>query len=226
MVAIRLVVNRPYSSVETRRRANGLGLLLVLDLTGTLVFGIEGAAAAVAARLDLLGIMVLAFATALTGGVIRDLLIGAVPPLAISDWRYPTTAFVGGALVFLLYRFVEAVPNPIVVGLDAAGLALFCVAGAVKALDYRIHPFLAILLGTVTAVGGGTVRDVLLARVPVVLRADIYATAAFAGAAVVVVGRRLGLPPLVAAILGAVTCFTVRVLSVWQHWSLPRALGV
>ena len=153
-------------------------LLLVIDLIGTFVFAVEGASAAIQGNLDVLGLMVLAFATALGGGIIRDVLIGAVPPNSIKDWRYPAIAFAGGAVVFFQSSFVNQVPASLIVALDAAGLALFAVAGAAKALDYGIHPFLAMLMGGVTGVGGGTIRDVLLARIPSVLRSDVYAAAA------------------------------------------------
>lgn len=178
--------------------------------------------AAIAGNLDLLGLMVLSFSTALAGGVIRDLLIGAVPPNSIRNWRYPATAFVAAGCVFFLHQLVGKIPMEVITDLDAAGLALFAVAGTQKALDYRIHPFMAVLMGTITGVGGGTVRDILLAQVPNVLKADVYATAAMAGAAVMIVGRKLGLSQAAAAILGGVVCFGLRVVSVWLHWNLPR----
>ncbi len=118
-------------------------LLFAVDLAGTLLFGIEGATAAIAGHLDFLGLMVLAFATALAGGIIRDLLIGAVPPNSLRDWRYSAMAFTGAAIVFFLHRFVQGIPSAVIVVLDAAGLALFAVAGTEKALLYKMHPFLA-----------------------------------------------------------------------------------
>jgi uncharacterized membrane protein YeiH len=196
-------------------------LLLSVDFAGTLVFAVEGALAASKGHLDLLGAMVLAFATALGGGIIRDMLIGANPPNSIRDWRYGVIAFLGAALVFLFSGPVQHIPRMLMLTLDAAGLSLFCVAGAEKALDYGIHPFIAILMGGITGVGGGTVRDVLLAQVPTVLRADVYATAALAGAAVIVVGRRVRLPNSVVAALGATICFLLRMVSIWRHWNLP-----
>jgi uncharacterized membrane protein YeiH len=108
------------------------------------------------------------------------------------------------------------------IDLDAMALALFAVAGTEKALDYKLNPFIAALLGTVTAVGGGTVRDIFLAQVPRVLNVDIYATAALAGAAVVVACRKLKFPPVWSAVLGGSVCFLLRVVAVWQHWSLPK----
>jgi uncharacterized membrane protein YeiH len=202
-------------------------LLFAVDLAGTLLFGIEGATAAIAGNLDFLGLMVLAFSTALAGGIIRDLLIGAVPPSSLRDWRYAATAFAGGAIVFFMHRLfmqgiAQGVPATVIMCLDAADLGLFAVAGTEKALLHRMHSFIAILLGTITAVGGGTVRDMLLAQVPTVLRADVYATAAMAGSAVMILARRLGLSPNLAAGLGGIVCFVLRVVSVWQHWNLPR----
>ncbi len=198
--------------------------LLAVDLAATVFLGVEGALAAMDANLDLFGIMVLAFATALGGGVFRDLLIGAVPPASIRDPRYPMAAFAGGALAFLLNHWIVQAPAVLIVGLDAAGLALFAVAGAAKALDYEIKPFLAILMGTITGVGGGTIRDVFLARIPGILRADIYAVAALAGAAIMVIALRFGVPRAWAMAAGALSCFSFRVVAVNQHWSLPHKL--
>ncbi|HXN73850.1 MAG TPA: trimeric intracellular cation channel family protein [Candidatus Acidoferrales bacterium] len=200
-------------------------LLLSVDLAGTFLFAVEGALIAVPANLDLLGVMVLAFTTALVGGIIRDVLIGASPPASLRDWRYASTAFAGGAIVFFLHPYVRAIPGAVILTLDAAALALFAVAGTEKALLYKMHPFIAVLLGAVTAVGGGTVRDVLLAQIPNVLRSDIYATAALAGALVMVVATRLKVRPAFAAISGGLVCFLLRLVSVWQHWSLPKAFS-
>lgn len=195
----------------------------VADLAGTLLFAAEGAMTAIRGNLDVFGVMVLSFATAVGGGIMRDLLLGATPPAALRDWRYGAIAFTAGAATFLLYWQAHAIPTWPIIGLDAAGLALFAVAGTEKALSHNMHPFIAVLLGTITGVGGGTIRDVLLAQVPVVLRADFYATAAMAGAVVVVCGRALRWPAPLAAGLGGIVCFGLRMLAVSQHWSLPHA---
>ena len=197
-------------------------VVLAADLAGTVVFAIEGASAAIRAGLDLLGVLVLSFIVALGGGMIRDVLIGATPPSAIRDWRYPVLAFVAGLVTFLIHTQIEAVPALVLTTLDAAGLALFAVAGAEKALDFKINPFIAMLMGAITGCGGGVIRDMLLARVPVVLVTDIYASAALLGALVVVVGRRFGCPPAVAAMLGFVVCLTLRIAAVQFAWQLPR----
>jgi uncharacterized membrane protein YeiH len=185
---------------------------------------VEGATAATTGHLDLLGIMVLSFATALAGGAIRDLLIGAVPPEAFRDWRYSVVAFAAAGFVFVLHHSVQQIPSTLLMVLDAAGLGLFAVAGTEKSLAYSIHPFIAILMGTITGIGGGVVRDILLAQVPGVLRAEVYATAAFAGSAVLILRRRLKLSPTVAAVAGGVVCFALRMVSVLQHWNLPRVM--
>ena len=200
-------------------------LLTVADLAGTFLFAIEGATAAVEGDLDLLGLMVLAFATALAGGIARDLLIGAVPPQSLRDWRYPTVAFAGATIVFFMHLGLAGLPRTPLIVLDAAALALFAVAGTEKALKYKMHPFVAALLGTLTAVGGGTIRDVFLAQIPRVLRADVYATAALIGSSVMIAARKLGMSDTASAILGGVTCFAIRLISVWRHWNLPHAPG-
>lgn len=194
------------------------------DLAGTFVFAFQGALAAIAGHLDLFGDLVLAFVTALGGGVVRDLLIGQVPPAALRGWSYPCTAFAAGTLAFLLEPYTQ-VPRMLLLTLDAGGLALFAVAGTEKALEARIHPLSAVLLGTIGAVGGGTMRDVLLTQVPAILRVDVYATAALFGAVVLVLARRLGAPRMVAAVLGGLACFTLRMLAIWQHWQLPGSVA-
>ena len=138
-------------------------LFLAVDLAGTFMFAVEGALAAVDGDLDFLGLMVMAFATALAGGILRDLLIGAVPPNSLRDWRYALTAFTGAAFVFLLHPHVRRIPTEIITTLDAVALALFAVAGTEKALRCKIHPSIAVLLGSITGVGGGMVRDMMLA---------------------------------------------------------------
>jgi uncharacterized membrane protein YeiH len=153
------------------------------------------------------------------------LLIGATPPNAMRDWRYPALTFVAGALTSVFYRSTHEFAGQLMIVLDAAGLSLFAVAGVEKALMYGIQPFIAALMGTITAVGGGVIRDVLLARIPVVLQADVYATAAFAGAVAVLPARRAGMTPSAAAIVGGTICFALRVTAVSRGWQLPKAIG-
>ena len=196
-------------------------LIVAFDLIGTFVFAISGAMLGVRHRLDLFGVLVLAFAAGSAGGIARDVLMN-VTPLAIADWRYLATASVAGVLTFYRSHDVERVRNP-VQWFDAAGLALFAALGASKAVAYGLGPTAAVLLGVLTGVGGGALRDVLVARVPVVLRADFYAIAALFGAATVVAVLHLGGSEPVAMSGGAVVCFTLRALAILRGWRLPVA---
>jgi uncharacterized membrane protein YeiH len=211
-------------SVAERLRTNSDTLLIVFDLVGTLVFALEGAMRAIRGDLDFLGLLVLAFVTAVGGGIIRDLLIGATPPSAIRDWRYFAVAILGAVAVSFFYQRVEAIPDQLVITLDAAGLGLFAVAGVEKALDYKMHPLMAVVMGGITGVGGGTVRDLLLAQVPSVLRKDVYASAALAGGVVMVLLLKVKVPRAVAMLAGGSACFLLRMVAVAQHWNLPRLL--
>lgn len=199
-------------------------LLLVLDLCGTFVFALSGAVAGIARRLDLFGVLVLSFAAANFGGIIRDLLIGAVPPPGIADWRYIAVPLLAGFATFYWRAVIERLHDSVQI-FDAAGLALFAVSGAEKALRFHLGPVTAVLLGMLTGIGGGMVRDILAARIPAVLRGDIYAIAALTGAAVVVVGRQLGLPATATTIAGAILCFTIRFIAIRRSWQLPVAGG-
>ena len=200
-------------------------LLLVLDLAGTFVFALAGATAGVRRRLDVFGVGVLSFATACSGGIARDVLIGSLPPAALSDWRYVAASLVAGVLVFRWHPLVERLHSPVRL-FDAAGLALFAVTGAHKALAFGLHPAMAALLGMLTGIGGGMARDLLVAQIPVVLRSDLYAVAALAGAAVVAIGSQFGLAPAATAIGGAALCFALRMVAIHRDWQLPKSKAV
>ncbi|MFN3725478.1 MAG: trimeric intracellular cation channel family protein [Allosphingosinicella sp.] len=197
-------------------------LVLTLDLCGTFAFAISGAMAGVRQRLDMYGVLVLAFVTATFGGIGRDLLIGAVPPAALVNWLYLAVSMVAGLIAFCWCGLIEKLRNPVRM-LDAAGLAFFCVAGAEKALAFGLSPVMAALLGMLTGVGGGMIRDVLLAEIPAVLRRDLYAVAALLGAGIVVGGDLLGFPTVLTAIAGGAACFALRMVAIRRGWSLPRA---
>ncbi len=197
-------------------------LLVAFDLGGTFVFALSGAAAGVKHRLDLFGVLVLSFAAGNSGGVARDVLIGALPPAAISDWRYVAVSILAGLITFYWYRIVNRLSSPVLM-FDAAGLALFAVSGAGKALAFHAGPVTAMLLGMLTGIGGGMVRDVLVREIPTVLRTELYAVAALIGAAVMVIGRTLHFPSSVAATAGAVLCFGLRFMAIRHGWQLPLA---
>ena len=199
-----------------------MSLPYVLDLIGTFVFALSGAMAGVKNKLDIFGVLVLSFAAANTGGIIRDVLIGAVPPGAINDWHYLGVSLVAGLVTFYFTSEISNRSNLILL-FDAAGLALFAVSGAQKALLHGLNPVMATLLGMLTGIGGGMARDILLAEIPTVLRADLYAVAALAGAAIVVIANVLQLPSGPATLVGAALCFGMRVIAIKRQWQLPVA---
>ena len=197
-------------------------LLRSFDLGGTFVFALSGATAGVKHRLDLFGVLVVSFAAGNSGGIARDVLIGAVPPAAIRDWRYVGVSILAGLITFYWFRIIDRLSSPVLL-FDAAGLALFAVAGASKALAFHAGPVAATLLGMLTGIGGGMVRDVLLREIPSVLRTELYAVAALIGASVVVAGETLGLPSSVSSIAGAILCFGLRFMAMRYRWQLPIA---
>ena len=202
-------------------------LLLVLDLLGTFAFALNGAMTAIrTAHVDIVGVLTLGAITAVGGGIIRDVLLGALPPATFQDWRFLAVATAAGLLVFLFSRVLSRITRVIDV-LDAAGLSLFAVTGAGRALQFGGGPAQAILLGAITAVGGGTLRDVLTGRVPGVLSSGLYAIPALVGAAIAVIGSsgdggRLG---LVAAIIAAAVCFAIRMIGLRFDLEAPHPRG-
>jgi uncharacterized membrane protein YeiH len=198
--------------------------LVVLDLVGIFVFAISGGLVAVRKDLDVFGVLVLAGTTGLGGGFLRDVLIGATPPAALADWRYLLVPVVAGLLTFGYHPALGRMERTVNV-FDAFGLSLFCVAGALKALDHGLGPVPAALLGMVTGIGGGMVRDVLAGRVPVIFRGELYATPALAGGFVAVLGTELDLPRLAVSALGAGICLVWRLLAMWRGWQAPTASG-
>lgn len=197
-------------------------LVLVLDLAGTFVFALSGAMAAIRHRLDIFGILVVSFAAATCGGIGRDLLIGDVPPAAIGDWRYGAVSVLAGLVVFYWMPTTKRLGSPLLI-FDGAGLAFFAVSGSLKACEWGAPPVAAVLLGALTGIGGGMARDILVSEIPTVLRADLYAIAALAGAGVVVSGTLLNLPFGLATGAGLILCFGLRFVAIRRGWQLPTA---
>jgi uncharacterized membrane protein YeiH len=199
-------------------------VLTVLDLVGIFVFAISGGLVAVRKELDIFGVLVLAGITGLGGGFLRDVLIGAVPPAALADWRYLIVPVVAGLVTFWFHPALGRRERLVNV-FDAAGLGLFCVTGALKALAFGLGPLPAALMGMLTGIGGGIVRDLLAGRVPVVLRGELYATPALVGAAVAVAGSEAGLRTAVVAVPAALVCIGWRLLAMRRGWNAPRPAG-
>jgi uncharacterized membrane protein YeiH len=194
-----------------------------MDLAATFVFAISGATRGVRRRLDLFGVLVVAWVAAVAGGIARDLLIGAVPPAAIANWRYLAVTVAAGLLGFFASGLIGRLRTPVLL-FDAAGLCLFAVTGTEKALAYGLNPLMAAMLGMVTCIGGGVARDLLTLQVPTVLRSELYAVAALAGAGTISLGHWLGLPAAPTALVGAGLCLFLRLMSIYRGWRLPVAV--
>lgn len=196
--------------------------LKVLDLVGTFAFALSGAVSGVKHRIDLFGVLVLSVVAATAGGIMRDVLIGAIPPAAVQDWRYITLSLVAGLVTFFWYSLIAKMKSPVQI-FDALGLGLFAIAGAGKAIAFHLGPGAAVLMGVLTAIGGGMVRDVLVSEVPVVFTAELYAVAALAGAAVVVVGNIFFPSSVPVAAIGGIVCVGLRLMAIRNCWKLPVA---
>lgn len=197
-------------------------VLQVLDWIGTFVFAISGGLLGLKKKFDLFGVLVLACVVAVAGGVVRDLLIGAVPPAAVEHVHYLLIALGGGLLTFYAYPKVASLQQQILL-FDAVGLAAFAVIGAQKAMAFGIHPVMVAVMGMVTGVGGGMVRDVLAGDIPAVLRSDLYAVAALAAGAIVSAGHVLEIAPLYTTLAGLAVCVFLRLMAMYRGWRIPVA---
>jgi uncharacterized membrane protein YeiH len=197
-------------------------LFEAMDLGATFVFAISGATSGVRRRLDLFGVLVVAWAAGVAGGIARDLLIGAVPPAAIAQWHYLAATIAAGLLGFFASTLIARLKTPVLL-FDAAGLCLFSVTGTEKALAWGLDPVMAAVLGMITCIGGGVARDLLTLQIPTVLRAELYAVAALAGAGSLSLGFALGLPHRPVALFAAGLCLFLRLMSIYRGWRLPTA---
>jgi uncharacterized membrane protein YeiH len=197
-------------------------LFTILDLAGTFAFAISGAVAAKDRGLDWFGVLTIAFMVACGGGVLRDLCVGAVPPVGLTDWRYFAVAMLAALMTIASNALVVRLAHPVIF-FDSLGLGLFAITGAQKAMLFGHNAEVAVLMGVVSAVGGGVTRDVLLTRVPVILQRDIYASAALVAACIEVAGERAGWLSSSRTWVALAVCFALRYLSLKFKWNLPRA---
>jgi uncharacterized membrane protein YeiH len=195
-------------------------LYTFIDLAGTFAFAVSGAVAAKEKGLDVFGILVVAFTVACGGGMMRDVFIGAVPPAGLSDWRYLLVSVSAAFITMFLDSFLQLFNRSVLLS-DTLGLSLFAVSGAEKALAFTHNNEVAVLLGMVTAVGGGVIRDVFLNRIPVIFEKEVYASAALLGALVVVTGHYFDIPNKWIFPAGFLVCFLLRLLALNYNWELP-----
>ena len=197
-------------------------LLTTLDVVGTFAFALSGGVRAVENKMDAFGIVFLSFVAAVSGGILRDILIGSLPPVALQSELYVGIAILAGTICFFFYDKIIHLARPVAI-FDAIGLGLFCVVGARKALDASLSPVMSALLGMLTAAGGGIAADIMSARPPMVFQREIYALAALAGAAILTLGYQVGLPDAIIAPLAAIFAISLRLIAITYDWHLPRA---
>jgi uncharacterized membrane protein YeiH len=195
-------------------------VLYYLDLFGIAVFAATGALAAGRKNLDLFGVLVLALVTAIGGGTLRDMALGATPVFWITDSTYIAVATVAAVLTVLCARHAR-LPRRLLPVADAVGLATFTVLGTDKALKLGVSEEIAIIMGVMSGVVGGMLRDVLVGEVPLVLRREIYATACIAGAGAFILANRLLADPALASALGAFVVLGLRLAAIHWNLSLP-----
>ena len=200
-----------------------ISFVTAIDLLGTFAFAISGATAGVRKGLDLFGVLVLAFAAATAGGIVRDALLGATPPVALVDPSCFAVSAAAALITFYRFERIERLRNPVQLS-DAVGLGLFAVLGTGKALAHGVGPLGAVMLGVLSGVGGGIAREVLVVQIPGVLQRELYAVAALLGALIVVAGDALELPAAPVAAAGALACFTLRFFAMRRGWQLPVAM--
>ena len=199
---------------------------MVIELIGLVAFAASGALAAVRAKLDVFGVVVLGMTTALGGGIIRDVLLGISPPTTLRDWPFLFTAAATGLVVFFFHPQVARLRRAVLLA-DAVGLGVFVTAGTTTALQHGVPAYTACLIGMTVGIGGGAIRDVLLRQIPMVLRKEIYAVAALAGSVVVALGVWLRLPEVWVTVVGSALVVAIRLIAAWRHWNapVPRADG-
>lgn len=197
-------------------------MLAAFDLIGTFVFASSGAIVARQARLDLFGAFVLSLAAGTAGGVLRDVLVGFTPPIALTEWRYALAAATATAVVAIKGEFLETRLKRPITTLDALGLGLFATTGTWRALDASLPVVTALFVGVVTAVGGGVVRDMLVARVPVVLHREIYAVAAAAASGLVIAADVLEIDRPIAGVGAVGLTATLRLVAAYKRWNVPK----
>ncbi|MEM9385229.1 MAG: trimeric intracellular cation channel family protein [Pseudomonadota bacterium] len=197
-------------------------LTFFLEMLGTAAFAVSGALAAARKGMDIFGFLVLAVLPAVAGGTLRDLILDRVPVFWVADVRYVSVAMIAAVIVYVT-AYEPGGRRQVLIWMDAMGLALFAALGAQVSLQHGAGAIVAIMLGVTTAVAGGMIRDVICNEIPLILRGEIYATAAFVASTVLVAGSLVGLRAQVALGLAVLCGLSVRASAIVFGWSLPQA---
>jgi uncharacterized membrane protein YeiH len=196
-------------------------VLYWLDLFGVAVFAVTGSLAARRKQLDLFGVLVIALVTALGGGTLRDMLLGRSPVFWVQDSSVIVIASVAALLTVVAARWNLLPARPLLLA-DALGLAVFSVLGTQTALESDVNALAAIIMGVMTGVAGGIIRDLLTGEIPLILQREIYATAALCGSVALIVAIELQLPAGFAELLGVTVTLVLRLAAIWRGWRLPQ----
>jgi uncharacterized membrane protein YeiH len=197
----------------------------ILSWVGTFVFGLSGGLTAARRQMDLFGFVVIAMVTGTGGGTLRDLLLGVGPVSWVQEPRYLIISAVAGCLAFFAIPLLEGMDVPrrgALVWADAVGLSVFAVSGTHIAMAFDIPAVSIVILGMLTAVGGGVLRDLLSDSIPLILHKELYATAAAIGSVAVLVLDRAGFEPVTGTIVATLVGFGVRAYGILTGWSLPQ----
>ncbi|WP_434356864.1 TRIC cation channel family protein [Parasalinivibrio latis] len=196
-------------------------LLYLLDMFGTAVFAVSGVLLAGKLRMDPFGVIVLAAVTAIGGGTIRDMALGATPVFWITDTNYLWVILITCAVSIAAIRRPRRVPWYVLPVADAIGLAVFVAIGVNKALQFGASPMVAVIMGVMTGCGGGIIRDILAREIPMVLRTEVYATACIAGGCIHTIALAMGSDAVTSSIAGIMTTLLIRLAAIRWHLSLP-----
>ena len=199
-----------------------MNALYLLDLIGTAAFSASGAWAGIRRNMDLFGVMVMGMVTAIGGGTLRDILLGDTPPFCLQDETYLWLSAAIALAVFFGHRHLPSIQNPLLY-FDAVGLGTFVVIGTGKALAFGLGPLGAVLMGVMTGTAGGVIRDVLANQVPLILRKEVYASAALGGGALLVLLQATALPRELILLISAGSVMLLRIIAIRRKWALPHA---
>jgi uncharacterized membrane protein YeiH len=198
-----------------------MDIMYTLDIIGTFAFAISGALVASNKKFDLFGVLIIAFATAVGGGMMRDVLINAHPINWIGELNYIWTILIAVIFTFLFKSKIAPLSKTMFL-FDTIGISVFTLLGIQKGLDYDLHPFIAVVMGMVSAVMGGVIRDVLSNEIPLIFRKEIYASACLAGGVVFLICNYFNLPEVVKILTTMITIIGIRIVAVKYHLELPK----
>lgn len=193
----------------------------ILNICGTFSFAVSGAFAAMQKRLDMFGVLIIAFATAVGGGTLRDILIGDTPVSWLKNANYSLLILITAIASMVFWKKIKSLKITLFL-FDSLGLGFFTIVGLQKGLAYDLHPGVCVALGTVTGCFGGIIRDILLNNIPLIFRKEIYATACIIGGVVYLLLDYFGVDAALVKLISVTVVFLIRIVAVKYNFTLPR----